>query len=43
MKFLKMKLVVHNLFVNKEEQPSLNKKLSNVDFPNSEIKYNADH
>ena len=30
---------VHNLFENKIEQPSLNKELSNVDSPNSEIKY----
>ncbi len=30
---------VHNLFANKDKQPSLNNKLSNIDFSKSEVKY----
>ena len=33
---------VHNLFTKKVEQPSLNRKLSDVDFSKSEVKYHAD-
>ena len=33
---------VHNLFTKKDEQPSLNSKLSDVDFSKSEVKYHAD-
>ena len=33
---------VHNLFAKKDEQPSLNRKLSNVEFSKPEVKYHAD-
>ncbi len=33
---------VHNLFAKKDEQPSLNRKLSDADFSKSEVKYHAD-
>ncbi len=33
---------IHNLFAKKDEQPSLNRKLPDVEFLNSEVKYHAD-